>query len=69
MITQAIKFDKNIFNVKPSQKPRPHINIHISTQSIQSVIENQIARIEILEVLVNTQTNSSLFSQSQDLSI
>jgi len=33
------------------------------------VIENQIAKIDICEVLVSTQANSSLFSQSQEPSI
>jgi hypothetical protein len=51
------------------QKPKPHINIHISIQSIPRVIDAPTAKIEICEVLINTPASSSLFSQFHEFSI
>jgi hypothetical protein len=61
----AIKFERNIFSVKPIQNHSHHINIHISIHNIHSVIENHIVSIVIFAVLVNTHTSSSLFHSSQ----
>jgi hypothetical protein len=64
-----MKFERNIFKVNHIQKPKPHKNIHMSIQSIPRVIDVQTAKIEICEVLINTPSNSSLFSQFHDFSI